>query len=158
MTQCAMRINYRIPKCDYVAVSVGPGSVQVEKSLETKDMVLAQKAVDRLVKNINKVLYVLPNMPHSAYGTSAISLCMVRKPPGGGKDNGLEYMHPRNPSDRPELDPRWGDSIVVFWPRTMSIYPICGPSRRSSTSLPTPINCTIGPKTSRKSCALTTTR
>ena len=36
------------------------------------------------------------------------------KAPGGGKDNGLEYMHPRNPSDRPELDPRWGDSIVVF--------------------------------------------
>jgi hypothetical protein len=108
------RVNYRVPKRDYVVVSVGPHSVQVEKSLQVKDKALAQKAVDRLVKNIDKALDVLPK--HASFGLRNVRCYLMYGPkaPGGGRDNGLEYMHPKTPADSPTLDPRWGDSIVVY--------------------------------------------
>jgi hypothetical protein len=108
------RVNYRAPKRDYVVVSVGPRSFQVEKSLKVNDKAIAQKAVDRLAKNIGKALDILPD--HAALGLRNIRYYLMYGPKalGGGRDNGLEYMHPKTPADSPALDPRWGDSIVVY--------------------------------------------
>lgn len=108
------RVDYRIPRREYVLVSVGPRSVHVEKSLESGDRDVARKAVDRLVKNINKALDVLPD--HASFGLRNIRYFLMHGPkaPAGGKDNGLEYIHPQNAARRADLDPRWGDSIVVY--------------------------------------------
>ena len=110
----AREVNYRTPRRDYVLVSVGPRSVQVEKSLQTDDRALARKAVDRLAKNVNKALGLLPE--HASVGLRNTRYYLMHGPkaPGGGKDNGLDYIHPLNASARPDLDPRWGDSIVVY--------------------------------------------
>jgi hypothetical protein len=113
-TQEKSRVNYRVPKRNYAVISVGPRSVQVEKSLQVNDKAIAQTAVDRLVKNIDKALDILPN--HASFGLRNICYYLLYGPkaPGGGRDNGLEYMHPKTPADSPSLDPRWGDSIVVY--------------------------------------------
>lgn len=107
-------VNYRAPRRDYVLVAVGPRSVHVEKSLESGDKDLARKAVDRLAKNINKALGALPD--HASFGLRNIRYYLMYGPnaPDGGKDNGLEYIHPQNAARRADLDPRWGDSIVVY--------------------------------------------
>jgi hypothetical protein len=108
------RVNYRAPRRDYVLVPVGRRSVHVEKSLQSADEALARKAVERLAKNINKALDNLPD--HASFGLRSIRYYLMYGPeaPGGGRNNGLEYIHPRNAADRPDLDPRWGDSIVVY--------------------------------------------
>jgi hypothetical protein len=33
----------------------------------------------------------------------------------GGKDNGLEYFQKNAPEHHRELDPRWGDAIVIYF-------------------------------------------
>ena len=110
----ARQVNYRTPPRDYVHVPVGPRSVQVEKTLQSEDRALARKAVDRLARNINRALRLLPE--HAPFGLRNTRYYLMHGPkaPGGGKDNGLEYIHPLNASARQDLDPRWGDSIVVY--------------------------------------------
>ena len=112
--QAKPQVNYRTPKRDYVLVSIGPRSFQVEKSLKVEDKAVAQKAVDRLAKNIDKAFYILPD--HASFGLPNIRYYLMYGPKArsGGKDNGLEYIHPKTPADSPSLDPRWGDSIVVY--------------------------------------------
>ena len=57
--------NYRVRRREYIIAKVGSYSFQVEKSMQTAGREIAQKALDRFVKNINKALEMLP-MPASA--------------------------------------------------------------------------------------------
>lgn len=110
----APKVNYRDPRRDYVLVPVGARAVHVEKSLQSAEPAVARRAVDRLAKNIGRALDVLPD--HASFGLRNIRYYLMYGPkaPGGGRDNGLEYIHPQNAARRVDLDPRWGDSIVVY--------------------------------------------
>jgi hypothetical protein len=110
-------INYRVPRREYVAIKAGSLSVQVEKSLQTADKAVAKKAMDRLVKNVGKALETFPKP--AADGLRDIRFFLMHGPQasGGGKTNGLEYIQASAPPYHPELDPRWGDSMVLYCAR-----------------------------------------
>ena len=107
-------INYRIPRREYVTVTIASHSFQVEKSLQTADKAIAKKAMNRLVKNVDTALETLPR-PGSD-GLRKIRYFLMHGPQarGGGRTNGLEYIQTNAPPHHPELDPRWGDSMVVY--------------------------------------------
>lgn len=107
-------INYRIPKREYVAVRVGSHSFQVEKSLQTADKAIAKKAMDRLVKNADQALKTLPKPASDGLRNIRYFLMHGPKARGGGRNNGLEYIQKNAPPHHPELDPRWGDSMVLY--------------------------------------------
>lgn len=133
--------NYRVPRREYVAAKVGSYSFQVEKSLQTADRKIAQKALDRFVKNIDKALETLPKPASTDLRNIHYFVMHGPKAPGGGRTNGLEYIQTNAPSLHAELDPRWGNSMILYCTRTTSSCPICGPSRPWCMNMATPINC-----------------
>jgi hypothetical protein len=106
--------NYRTPRREYVAAKVGAYLFQVEKSLQNADREIAQKALDRFVKNIDKALETLPKPASADLRNIRYFVMHGPKARGGGRNNGLEYIQANAPSFHAELDPRWGNSMVLY--------------------------------------------
>jgi hypothetical protein len=107
-------INYRVPRRDYVVVTVGSRPFRVEKSLETENKAVAKKAMGRLVKNIDKALDRFPEPAADELRKIRFFVMQGPKARGGGRNNGLEYIQANAPPFHPELDSRWADSMVVY--------------------------------------------
>jgi hypothetical protein len=110
----APMINYRIPRREYVTVKVGSYLFQVEKSLQTADEAIAKKAMDRLVKNLDKALETLPEPASDGLLNIHCFLMHGPKARSGGRSSGLDYIQKNAPAYHSELDPGWGDSIVIY--------------------------------------------
>jgi hypothetical protein len=115
--QAAPVINYRVPRREYVVVTVDSRQFRVEKSLQTDDEVTARKAMKRLVKNIDKALKSFRKPAADGLRKMRFFLMQGPKAHGGGRNNGLEYIQSDAPPHHAELDSRWADSMIVYCAR-----------------------------------------
>jgi hypothetical protein len=112
-------LNFREPRRNYKVVRLGNRTVMVEAPLQAEAPDVAERAVDRLDKNITKALdELLPNHARPSLAKLQFYLMYGPKARDGGKDDGLEYVRKGQPDRQKELDPRWSESVVVYCTET----------------------------------------
>ncbi len=107
-------VNYREPPREYETVSTNGWTIEVEKQLMSEDPELAGKAVARLSLKLNEALAALPEASRANLRKLKVFLMYGPKAKGGGRDNGTEYYQKDAPDCYQTLDPRWGNSLVIY--------------------------------------------
>ena len=107
-------VNFRDPRREYTPVPAAGWTIQVETQALSEEPEIAGKAVARLGKMLNEALAVLPEASRARLKKLPVFLMYGPKAKGGGRDNGCEYFQQRAPDCDHTIDPRWGNSIVVY--------------------------------------------
>jgi hypothetical protein len=72
------------------------------------------KATDRLVQNLERIMRVTPARTHSDFTRLTFYVMEGSSAPQGGRDSGLAFYRPNAPYYRHNLDPAWNDVVVVY--------------------------------------------
>jgi hypothetical protein len=107
-------INFRKPKRQYKIDERKKRTFLVEQTLVDQDKPTSEKAIERLNANVDKALETLPAHCRGDLGKLKYFIMHGPNAPGGGKDNGLEYVGKELPNHNRLLEPRWGDAVVVY--------------------------------------------
>ena len=107
-------VDLNNPPRSYEEVRLGDWTVRVEKELLEKDPKLAREALARLEHKLGEALAILPEPSHATLRGLKLFLLFGVEAQRGGKDNGLEYFQKRAPECFGHLDPRMGDSVVIY--------------------------------------------
>lgn len=106
--------DYRTPAREFSEVRRGSRTFVVEKQLLDEDRATANKALDRLNKNIDLALSILPSHSHKQVAKQKFWLLYGKKATGGGRNNGLEYFRPGSPKFDKRRHEEWNSVIVVY--------------------------------------------
>ena len=117
--QQAAALDFRHPERQYERVKLadakyGDVTVSVEKQLKTDAPAVSKRALARLKAMRAKALAAVPKEARERLAKVPFFVMYGLKARNGGKDNGLEYFQKNVPEHHPELDPRWGDAIVIY--------------------------------------------
>jgi hypothetical protein len=107
-------VDYRQPPRQYTTTHVGKWTIMVEKQLEADAPAITRQALARLTKKLGETVKALPDPLGAKLQTLRIFLMYGPKAKGGGRDNGLEYVQKNAPECYKQLDPSWGDSVVIY--------------------------------------------
>jgi hypothetical protein len=112
-------VDFRRPARQYESLTIadskfGDLTVLVEKQLKADTPAVAKAAIARLKAKRAEALSVLPKPAREKLAKVRFFLLYGSKARNGGRDNGLEYFQKNAPEHHPQLDPRWGDAIVIY--------------------------------------------
>ncbi len=118
----ARPVDFRRPARQYEIVKLadprfGDFTVSVEKQLKTDTPAVAKAALARLKAKRNEALAAVPKHAKEQLAKIRFFLLYGSKARNGGKDSGLEYFQKNAPEHHPELDPSWGDTVVIYCAR-----------------------------------------
>ena len=105
---------YRIPVRAFSEVKRGERTFIVEKQLLDENLATANKALDRLNKNIDLALSILPRHSHKQVAKQKFWLLYGPQSTGGGRDNGLAYFRPGSPKFDEKRHEEWNSVVVVY--------------------------------------------
>lgn len=106
--------DYRIPARAFSEIKRGKRTFTVEKQLLDEDRATANKALDRLNKNIDLALSILPPHSHKQVAKQKFWLLYGPKSTAGGRDNGLAYFRPGSPKFDAKRHEDWNSVVVVY--------------------------------------------
>lgn len=75
---------------------------------------VVNKATDRLVQNLDRIMRVTPPRTHGDFTRLTFYVMEGSGAPQGGRDSGLAFYRPGAPLHRQNLDPAWNDVVVVY--------------------------------------------
>ncbi len=112
-------IDFRQPERQYEGVKLvdakyGEVTVSVEKQLKAEAPAVSKRALARLKTMRAKALEAAPKHARERLAKVPYFLMYGPKARNGGKPSGLDYIQKNGPEHHPELDPRWGDAIVIY--------------------------------------------
>lgn len=92
----------------------GEFAVSVEKQLKADAPAVAKRALARLKAKRAEALAAVPEAARERLAKVRFFLLYGPKARNGGRNNGLAYFQKNAPEHHAELDPRWGDAIVIY--------------------------------------------
>jgi hypothetical protein len=107
------KINYCTPRRQYQRAG-NDWTIYLEKSMADGDKALSDKAIKKIEKNLNEILFLLPKKAAEELSKIDIYLMWGEKSPHGGRSSSMAYIRPGEPSNFFYLDPRWQNVIVVY--------------------------------------------
>jgi hypothetical protein len=114
-------INFRDPQRQYDTVKVGDFTFSVEHQLRVERPAIATRAVNRLARERLAAIATLPPQYADEFRRVPFFLMYGTRAAAGGHSNGMAYTRKDAPRFHPELDPRWGHSIVVYSAENYSV-------------------------------------
>ncbi|MDX2370839.1 MAG: hypothetical protein QNK36_20955 [Colwellia sp.] len=121
-TKCGKRVknkhkvDYCTPRREYYKVR-SRWTIYLEKRLVDTDNSYADKALNKLEKNLNEIIEKLP--PNAARQLKKLDIYLMKGEKSGINEGGMSYIRPGEPSNYHYLDPRWQHAIVVYSTKTL---------------------------------------
>jgi hypothetical protein len=107
-------VNYHTPARQYEKTSEAGWTVMVEKQLMSEAPDVAAKALARLKEKLPQALAALPDSSHALLKQIAFFLMYGPKAANRGRDSGLEYFQKSASLKRDDIDPQWGNNVVIY--------------------------------------------
>lgn len=107
-------VNFREPRRKYEPAVADGWTIMLEKQLRSEAPELAKKAADRLSGNLAAAIAAFPETARARLKKVRIFLMYGSKADGDGRDSGCEYFQSIAPDHYKNLDPDWGNSIVIY--------------------------------------------
>ena len=107
-------VNFSSPPRAYENVPLGNWTVLVEKQLLDAEKDLAQRALDRLRRQLDELVRIFPKPAQVRFSKLTLFLMFGERAAGGGRNNGLEYFQEEAPRHDSRLDPKMANSILIY--------------------------------------------
>ncbi|MEW6989199.1 hypothetical protein AADZ91_00805 [Colwelliaceae bacterium 6441] len=110
------KVDYCTPRREYYKTE-SHWTIFLERTLVDTDKEYADKALNKLEKNLNEIVAKLP--PNAARQLKKLTIYLMKGEKSGVDEGGMSYIRPGEPSNYHYLDPRWQHAIVVYSAKTL---------------------------------------
>jgi hypothetical protein len=107
-------VNFADPPRLYEVRQVLAWSVFVEKQLVEENPELAQRALDRLQRQLAELRQLFPSTSRKYFAGLKLFVMFGERAAGGGRNNGLEYFQSNAPQHYAHLDPRMASAVLIY--------------------------------------------